>query len=765
MAITVVSNLTEISDAEVVTGWAIEGDGSSAGVNNDIFIEQAGSISSSLKASMSANARGSLLFSPTVNLDLTDTHIYCWFRYDLSLETQALGGIYFRLQTSTNVWSEWYVGGSDTYFGGWKMFVLDVNQTPDDQGSTNPVDITDVDALGMGAEGTLNISGNIETLFVDRLQFLPAADATVIDVYGTTTAAGLWEDLYAEMDPQGAGSLIAEGLIRKDEGVFFINGPFGIGTGTNDADLSDDTSPIVVWENQLVEDNYYAIQAEGSGVATTKRLNLGTKVGSGDTAGGIEGGVIKTAGPAWAIDLTEATFTDINLYGITFAGPGTSELDNADIEGISVVFDGRDQIEPGVADLINGIVQNFNGVSLEGAVLLPTPDTHNIRRYQFINNVPHALELSTASGTAYSHEDITYSGSGTSDLVNDTGGATTVEVNGGDSPSVTNGASATTQVNSVVTLLINVVDSDAVAIPYATVSVQDPSDDSEVSAGIANNLGVYQDSNYNYGGDLAVSLVGRRSSPGATRFGAISFPATIINTGLTATLGLSVDDKAGLVPMVGVLRHGVQSEDISDAVVTAIVNLPAGTSRKLVVAGMYWDSGSDLSYSAATYDGNAMTFVEEAIVNPSNTHELTMYRYDIPDSDEGEKVISFTFSSSVNIKAIAFAILDDVVTGAEESADGTQGDAVTSNPSVSLNNTTADSFSVAFAIIDDLDSPTATGAADNRVRRSDVVRDAAMQSVTILVADRSTSGAHDIGADFGANSKSWVVVGASFAKN
>lgn len=318
-------------------------------------------------------------------------------------------------------------------------------------------------------------------------------------------------------------------------------------------------------------------------------------------------------------------------------------------------------------------------------------------------------------------------------------------------------------INQTVTLTVTVVDEENNPVPYASVSIQDASDDSEISAGIANNFGVYIDSTYSYSGDVAVNVVARKSSPGDTRYEAVSSPNTIINTGLNAGIGLAADDKAGLLPMVGVLRHGVQSENVNDAVVTATVNLPVGTSRKLVVAGMYYFGASDLTVSAATYDGDAMTSINSIAVG--SFHEVFLYRYDIPDGDEGDKVISFTFSAAANIKAIAFTILDDVATGAPESNDTDSGALVTSNPSLALNNTTADSFSVGFGIVDDLDSPAATGATENRVRRSDLVRDGLAQSVTILIADRASSGAHNIGADFGSNGKTWVYAGASFAKN
>jgi hypothetical protein len=69
----------------------------------------------------------------------------------------------------------------------------------------------------------------------------------------------------------------------------------------------------------------------------------------------------------------------------------------------------------------------------------------------------------------------------------------------------------TVTITQTVTLSVTVVDENNVAIPYASVSIQDQADDSEVSAGVANNLGVYTDSAYNYTSDLAVNVVARKS--------------------------------------------------------------------------------------------------------------------------------------------------------------------------------------------------------------------------------------------------------------
>jgi hypothetical protein len=180
----------------------------------------------------------------------------------------------------------------------------------------------------------------------------------------------------------------------------------------------------------------------------------------------------------------------------------------------------------------------------------------------------------------------------------------------------------------------------------------------------------------------------------------------------------------------------------------------------------YWDSTTNLTVSSITYDGNAMTSEGSASTveqeGAGNYHEMAFYYYDIPDSDSGQKTISATWSANVAIKAIAFAIVDDVATGSVNSSSSSSGDTLTSNPSFALTNS-ADAWSVAFLMVDDTDSPSATGVSS--IRRSDLVVDG-LKSVAILVANRvGTTGIHSLGADYGSNTKTWVIGGVSVLKN
>jgi hypothetical protein len=157
-------------------------------------------------------------------------------------------------------------------------------------------------------------------------------------------------------------------------------------------------------------------------------------------------------------------------------------------------------------------------------------------------------------------------------------------------------------------------------------------------------------------------------------------------------------------------------------------------------------------------DTGGGNFVQEG----AEFHEVFLYRYDIPDSDSGVKDVVLTLSAAVPFRALAFAVINLAGAGAEEDDGNSVGQAVTSNPSISLNNTTQPAISVMFSLTDDLDTfpPAASGVGS--IRRADRVVDTEKQ-ITIIRADRVATGAHSIGATYDAASKSYVSAAATFA--
>lgn len=355
-------------------------------------------------------------------------------------------------------------------------------------------------------------------------------------------------------------------------------------------------------------------------------------------------------------------------------------------------------------------------------------------------------------------------------ILNSSGGLVTINVDstGDASVSIRNTPGSTTVVQSTVTLQVTVQDAAAVAVPYATVRIENSTTGALITEGVANDLGVFTNSSFNYVSDVGVNVIVRKTSPGDTRYNPVTAPATIESTGLSLTVSMIVDSAAGLLPAVGVMRTGARSEDeAGNAIQTLNIDVPnVGTSRKLLVGMMYWDAVTGLVDTSLTYDGDAMTNVSGASTSVNEAagefHEIAWYFIDLPDADEGIKQVVATWSGNVAIKGMCFAILDDVVTGAVDDAASQTGTQVTSNPSVSLNNTAQPAWSLVFGMVDDTDSPSATGVAT--VKRSDLVVDG-LKSMAVLCAERLTTGAHSLGVDYGGNSKTWVFGGVSVLKN
>ena len=736
----------------------------------------------------------------TFNIDLSDSTVYIGIKDNLTEVYQNLGGMVTLGDTADGGGGDlvgYEVAGSDVvglpYDKRYHFFKLDVSQAVAAPGTVN-VDYFEyigteaglnqaaVLQVGYGATHLAKAVGTVPNAWFDGIYYI-ANDSFAATVSGGTT--GTPETM---TDLVGDDVTVGAGMFANPIGTtFYIFAPteFGdAGTGSSGFEGIDETW-VYMGDNgggRPLGATHFPFRLVGNATGTNAfrqtrviNQNVGTRAQFDYSGANFD-----------EVEFDTATWVDFGA--LTFPTQDASKFCNAG------TFINCDQMDLQSLDMDGNTwigSNDANGVVPWDATVA---DVQNQPNSTFIRSGTHnAIEIKPvgAGPFTYSVSGLTVDGFASQDdvdavetekvfYINPATLTADININLSDSVALNIGGGAdtgtdgfswrevgsytgTVTITQTVTLQETIVDSNNDPIPYASVSIQDQADDSEVSAGVANNLGVYQDTTYNYTGDLAVNVVARKSSPGDTRYEQRSTPALIENTGLTGTVGLDADPNAGLIPMVGVLRHGIQSEDVNDAVVVANLDVPAGTSRKLVVAVMYWNNGSDLTVSAATYDGNAMTSVNSISVGAF--HEIFLYRHDIPDGDDGVKVISFTLSAAANIKAIAFAVLDDVATGAPESNDTDSGNAVTTNPSLALNNTTADSFSVGFGIGDDLDSPTATGDATNRVRRSDVVRDAALQSVTILIADRATSGAHNIGADFGANTKTWVYAGASFAKN
>ena len=389
---------------------------------------------------------------------------------------------------------------------------------------------------------------------------------------------------------------------------------------------------------------------------------------------------------------------------------------------------------------------------------------------------------------------------GNASIYNSSGGTVnlTMQQNGGIgtlSPHIRNDAGSTTVVSASVPITIHLQSAAGLPIIGATVRIEDATTGALITDGwtvpSAGPKGTFTNGSLAYTGDVDVNIKIRANSnrivtnfdtPGI-RYQAVNIPATITSDGLTLTLSMAVDSNAKIeddvVPSSRILRSGVQRMQWSSGSNSAKFDIyipNKGTNRKLVFSAVCWyDSALKTWTNAATVDGASATLI--------HTHNLTfettefvaqsLCYYDIPDGKTGWFEVLNSYSGGlISDFAGAWIILDDMASGAPEDDDTGSQDNATGDPSVTLNNTTADAISLHFYSENKITSEPVPAAGEDLIRSDtypggavDVSNPTHYRIRNSMVAEqRTTTGSHTVSSTI-TGTKSYIESGATFAKN
>ncbi len=233
--------------------------------------------------------------------------------------------------------------------------------------------------------------------------------------------------------------------------MIFLNTPVQFGFDDTDNHTFLDIGKVLSWANKLVKDTFYGLSAVGNSGGATN-VTAGTKVGSGETAVGVNGWTILTGGPRWFIDMEDADEDGINFYGCSFSGSGPWSINDSAVEIISCVFANCDQM------LVSGggsgptILSNFFSAAPGPLAQIKwgnnvTPSNGQFDFNSFVNMKWWAIEFDAPEATSgYDLRGVKFSGNGTDRdiLASHNSGTVTVSVlEGGDTPGGTNGATIT----------------------------------------------------------------------------------------------------------------------------------------------------------------------------------------------------------------------------------------------------------------------------------------------------------------------------------
>ena len=463
MANQITDNRTKLADAANITdGVAGSWTGSTSVVQDtDVYIEGAASI-----AEQFTNSVRTILWNRGTTIDLTNTHIYIWVNCGVVglLATKASGGMAIRFcgPTTTNFF-EVYVGGSDSWpnavAGGWVQFVVDVGAaaaSPSNTGGTPPA-ASAIQHIGIAGLTTAMTKVSDNT-WVDAIWSLADGVPGII-VEGRNGGTTPWNssDIYTQLG-QSAGC-----FRPGPGGTWVVNTPVQFGINDTTTHSFSDSNAIWLWDNQeFAAADLYGLSALGNSGGTTS-VTFGVKTGTGDDATGSQGLTIaaNATGVRWFMDFDDPNLDTIGFYGCSFQHGADFQLDDPAVEAISCLYiDCTSATVSNSLQLRNSII---DANTADGVAFMTTDDLTDIRLCTFQFSDGHAVMLTTTLVTPQTSKGNKFTGysgtpgtnstpsSGSTDaaIYNNAGGAVTINVTtSGDTPSVRNGASATTTVNN-----------------------------------------------------------------------------------------------------------------------------------------------------------------------------------------------------------------------------------------------------------------------------------------------------------------------------
>lgn len=525
-----VDNRTMINDCEATTGWA--------GTDAVAVITDAGQFyegSSSLATQYSntdeqMNTTEDSVNGGTFSLDWSGSTLYMLIKDNLG-QTQASGGTRFVVGDGTNLVG-YGVGGNDvtglslpTFFNAYR---LDVSNSAAFSalaysGSEASLSKTAITQIGYGGNHLAKAVGAIDNAFMDAFRYIANGSAALTINAGTSGTPITLSTVASDDVTNGWG------LVSNPQGSQFnIGGPIewgDSGTGSSYFDQAD-----------------AQIYMDGVGIATGNLSMALISNATGTNLFKLDNCVLISIGTVSSWDFSTANSNTMEITACQFVDAGTIAFPVAG--GTSRLVSGTKFVNCGqvTVSTLTFTGNSFSGTTdANGAILMSA----SLTDCAFVSDgTGHAIYI-TATGT-YTLTDVFYSGYGattSTDAVvyNNSGGAVTLNITGGDAPTYRNGAGASTTVNISVAVSFEAVDKDDVAINLCQVSAYLVSDNSVVILQDTNVSGIASTS---FSGTTPADIYYRyrKSSPGDTKYEHISGFGTIASgSGLTVKRSMTVD--------------------------------------------------------------------------------------------------------------------------------------------------------------------------------------------------------------------------------
>jgi len=391
--------------------------------------------------------------------DLSDATCYLLVKDNL-IESQANGGVkYILYDGSDEIGYE--VGGYDniglplaTFFNSYKLDVSNsgaftAHAFSGSEGNLNKASITGV---GFGTLHLAKAQGSIDNCFVDRLSFVVNGNPALTINGGSSGTPITLADTSADDISNGWG------LVSNPQGEQYnIFGPTEWGDSGTASTYFDESGSQITLIGTGVGTGNFDMSLVGNSTGTNLfKLNNSVVVGLGAVAN-------------W--DFSDVNFDTMEVDTTQFVDAGTITLPVTG--GTSRKFNDNTMVNCGQVDpsTVEFLRNTFVGTTDANGALLGNKSLDSMAFTS--DGTGHAIYITTPGSYTYTLNSFTGYGATTSTdavIYNNSGGAVTINVNSGDTPTYRNGTSATTSiVAGAVSATVHVVNSSGTDIQNARV--------------------------------------------------------------------------------------------------------------------------------------------------------------------------------------------------------------------------------------------------------------------------------------------------------
>ena len=443
----VTSQLSSFEDFEGTPTLVGYGGGAGASVNDDVIIE--GTQSAGRRVDNTTD-KGFGASVTAVDLSGAGEHIKVWlFVTQWSEVTQ----VQVRISSGADDDHELPISEYPP-LGGFIPVWIDVSRTPEVGGSANEASIGEIGVLlDIG-----DVGGNASNLILDEIQ------------YGTSGL--LWDGSTGSFSNfQTFESTNNEGNVVTISGVLFVYSRLEIGSSTATTFI-DSGFTLIFPDQELVASTFMGITIDLQNASTDIDFSNGA-IQSSNVSGATKRPDFLVTGASGAFNTSSVNIIGMRTIDLTSG----CTVDGGVLDTLNLTQDG--------AEIKNATINaraTTNVAMCNDTTFGVTSGIHDCNIVQA--DAGHAFEITSVGSITLTN--LTFSGfggtvgsnltsnSGASDAVfyNNSGGLVTLNVSGGDSPSVRNGSGATTVVNNTVSVKVTTRDSDGNLIENAHVFLE-----------------------------------------------------------------------------------------------------------------------------------------------------------------------------------------------------------------------------------------------------------------------------------------------------